>query len=108
MGLFSFLRKKKVEEKKIETVSLINFEQLESVEDSLLTKLATDIINGKPLVVNLEELDVDSANKAIAFLSGVIYAIEGYIYNIKEKVFMFGNSEVYEDGTVRKLIDDLI
>lgn len=108
MGLFSFLRKKKPAEEVTETVHRINFEELFEVDDHQLTKLATNIINGEPLIVNLESVDIDSANKAIAFLSGVIYAIEGFVLPIKEKVFLFGNSEVYDDGSVRKLVDDLI
>lgn len=107
MGLFSFLKKKKVEEKTVETVSKIQFEQLYDAEDTYLTKLATNVINGMPLIVNLESLSIDDANKVIAFLSGVVYAIEGEILNLKEKVFMFGNSEVYQDGTVKVLIDEI-
>lgn len=108
MGLFSFLRKKNRVEQVVETVQRINFEELYDVDDHNLTKLATSIINGEPLIVNLEKIDIDSANKVIAFLSGVIYAIEGYVLPIKEKVFLFGNSEVYDDGSVRKLVDELI
>jgi len=109
MGLFSFLRrcKRKEEKVEIETANKIMFKQLHDVNDSLLTKLATNIINGKPLIVNLESLDVDSANKAIAFLSGVIYAIEGEIESINEKIILFGNSEVYNDGSVKKLLESL-
>lgn len=109
MGLFSFLRrdKRKEEKSEIETANKIMFKQLHDVRDSLLTKLATNIINGKPLIVNLETLDVDSANKAIAFLSGVVYAIEGEIESISEKIILFGNSEVYEDGSVKKFLESL-
>lgn len=108
MGLFSFLRKeKKTEEIKKATAELIRFEQLDDAEDTVLTKLATDVINGFPLIVNFESLDIDSANKAIAFLSGIVYAIDGEILNIKEKVYLFGNFEVYLDGSVKKLLEEI-
>lgn len=109
MGLFSFLRRKKpkIKEEEIKTAKKIMFKQLHDVNDSLLAKLATNIINGKPLIVNLESLDIDSANKVIAFLSGVIYAIEGEIDTINEKVILFGNSEVYNDGSVEDLLANL-
>ncbi|VEU80826.1 cell division protein SepF [Haploplasma axanthum] len=109
MGLFSFFKKKPKEEaiKKQETVELIIFEQLEDADDTHLTRLATELINGKPLVINLEQLDIDGANKVIAFLSGVIYTIEGEISNIKEKIFLFGPTDVYTDGSVRKLLENL-
>jgi len=57
--------------------------------------------------INLETIDVDNANKVIAFLSGVVYAIEGETYVISEKIVLFGNSEVYDDGSVRKLLDEI-
>ncbi|HHT55966.1 MAG TPA: cell division protein SepF, partial [Acholeplasma sp.] len=65
------------------------------------------VINGNPLIINLETIDVDNANKVIAFLSGVVYAIEGETYVISEKIVLFGNSEVYDDGSVRKLLDEI-
>ena len=83
------------------------FEQLHEVKDSHITKLATNVINGNPLIINLETIDVDNANKVIAFLSGVVYAIEGETYVISEKIILFGNSEVYDDGSVRKLLDEI-
>lgn len=108
MGLFSFLRRKKEpEEKIIKTAKRVMFEQLHEVKDSHLTKLATNVINGNPLIINLESIDVDNANKVIAFLTGVVYAIEGETYVISEKIILFGNSEVYDDGSIRKLLDEI-
>lgn len=108
MGLFSFLRRKKQPEVKVTTTAKrVMFEQLHEVKDSHITKLATNVINGNPLIINLETIDVDNANKVIAFLSGVVYAIEGETYVISEKIVLFGNSEVYDDGSVRKLLDEI-
>lgn len=110
MGLFSFLKKNKTQEQPeqiIETAKRIKFEQLHEIDDSHLTKLATNIINGKPLIINFETLDIDEANKTIAFLSGVVYAIEGEIETIKEDIILFGNSEVYLDGSVKELLKNL-
>lgn len=109
MGVLDFFRKltSKDEEKVVETSTKIGFEELFDSDDTYLTKLATEIINGKPLIINLENLDIDNANKVIAFLSGVVYAIDGEIFNIRERIFLFGNSEVYTDGSVHKFLDDI-
>jgi|SRR5690554_157289 len=108
MGLFSFLRRKKESEKQeIKTANRVMFEQIHEVKDTHLTKLATNIINGDPLIINLESVPVDDANKAIAFLSGVIYAIEGEILTISEKIILFGNSNLYEDGSMQELLDEI-
>lgn len=108
MGLLAFFRRKKEVKETVESVSRIQFEKLEDADDTYLTKLATNMINGAPLIINLEDIDIDGANKVIAFLSGVVYAIEGEIYSIKDKVFLFGNSQVYNDGSIKKLIEELI
>lgn len=100
-------KKKKTEEVIIETAKRIIFDKLEEAKDSLLTKFASNIINGNPVIINLELLDIDSANKVIAFLSGAVYACEGYVKQINDAVFLFGNSEVYLDGSVNKLLAEI-
>ncbi len=86
----------------------IVFDNLESDNDNNLTSLADKMMNGNPLIINLELLDIDQANKVVAFLSGVIYAINGEIVNVKEKVFMFANSEVYQDGTIEEFLKEIV
>ncbi|MCR1809272.1 cell division protein SepF [Haploplasma modicum] len=108
MGFFSFLKKKPVEVvNQVEKSSLIVFEQLFEANDEYLTKLATDLINGKPLVINLEKLEIDDANKIIAFLSGVVYAINGEIIEISRTIFLFGDEDLFKDGSIKKFIDNL-
>jgi len=111
MGIFSKIFKKKKpaaeEEVVLETAKRILFDKLEEAKDNLLTKYASALINGNPVVLNLELLDIDSANKVIAFLSGAVYACEGYVHQINETVFLFGNSEVYTDGSVKKLLAEI-
>ena len=104
-----FRRKKKKDEvidKKLTSEKII-YDQLEEAKDQLLNRLATNIINGNPVILNMELLDIYSANKVIAFLSGAVYACEGYVHQISETNFLFGNSEVYIDGSVKKLLESI-
>ncbi|MBU1141702.1 MAG: cell division protein SepF [Firmicutes bacterium] len=112
MGLFSIGKKKKnlddvLEEKKIMSDQII-FEKLQNDDDVYLTGLADQMLDGHPLILNFEPLDIDQANKVIAFLSGVIYVIHGEIVNVKEKVFMFASSDVYEDGSMEDFLKDIV
>lgn len=102
-----FKRNKTNVEEVIKTSDTIVFQVLDDTTDEVLTKLATHIINSEPVIANLINLDIESANKAIAFLSGVVYAIDGEIVLIKEKIFMFADKEVYEDGSVKELLESL-
>jgi cell division inhibitor SepF len=112
MGLFSVNKKKKNQEieieEKLSMSDQIIFEKLSSDDDKYLIKLADQMIDGHPLILSFDTLDIDQANKAIAFLSGVVYAISGDILNVKEKVFMFANKDVYEDGTMEDFLKDIV
>ncbi|MBN3490386.1 cell division protein SepF [Acholeplasma equirhinis] len=96
MGLF---KKKQV---KVETLTAekIIMEQLNSDDDAYVTDLARQMMAGSPLILNFERLHIDRANKVIAFMSGVVYAISGHIVEINETTYLFGNQELYQDGSV--------
>lgn len=111
MGLFSVNKKKKekvVEEKVVSKSDQIIFEKLSSDDDLYLTGLADKLMSGMPLILNFEFLDIDQANKAIAFFSGIVYAIKGEIVNIQEKVFMFATKDVYDDGTMDDFLKEIV
>ena len=110
MGLFSKNKKNKndVILEKVSTYEKIIFESLKSDDDKYLTKLADLLMNGQPLILNFDELDIDQANKVIAFLSGIVYAVKGEILNVKEKVFMFALGDVYEDGSMDDFLKEIV
>ena len=111
MGLFSVNKKKKekvIEEKVIQKSEQIVFEKLSSDEDLYLTGLADLLIKGQPLILNFETLDIDQANKAVAFFSGIVYALSGEIVNIQEKVFMFATKDVYDDGSMEDFLKEIV
>ncbi len=90
------------------TYDKIIFEKLSSDDDHYLTNLADQMIAGAPLILNFEPLDIDQANKVIAFFSGVVYAITGEIVHIQEKVFLFANKDVYKDGTMEDFLKEIV
>lgn len=111
MGLFS--KSKKVDENPFDNKVILKADQIfyDSVrtdDDTYLTGLADKIKNGQPIIINLEDLDVDQANKIIAFLSGVVYALKGDIVNVKERVFMFASQDVYEDGSMEDFLKEIV
>jgi cell division inhibitor SepF len=110
MGLFSKNKKNKADVKteKVPTSEKIIFEKLKSDDDKYLTGLADQLMEGHPLILSFDELDIDQANKVIAFLSGIVYAIHGEILNVKEKVFMFASQEVYEDGSMDDFLKEIV
>lgn len=102
MGLFGRSKKKKKQKNQIDisTADRILMEQLKNDDDAYITTLAKQMIQGAPLILNFDALHIDRANKAIAFMSGVVYAIDGHIVEINETTYLFGNKFVYDDQTV--------
>lgn len=106
MGLF----KKKKEERTYEPPkrSLVQFIQLRSAEDAVLTKIGKDIKKGIPVILNFQHLSIDEANKSIAFLSGVVYCLDGVILQFdSHKGILFADSHVYSDGSMKELIREI-
>lgn len=62
--------------------------------------LADQIMEGTPLVINFEEVDVSLANQIISFLSGIIYVVDGINLQMQKKVFLFSRNENLEDGSI--------
>lgn len=96
MGLFS--KKKKIEI--VPTSDLLIMEQLKNDDDKHITELAKKMMDGVPLILNFEGLHIDRANKVIAFITGVVYAVSGHIVEINETTYLFGNQDLYNDGSI--------
>lgn len=65
---------------KVVVVQPETFEDSKEIADHLKTK--------KPIVVNLEKIDADVAQKIINFLSGAVYALDGNIQKISSGIFL--------------------
>lgn len=68
--------------------------------------LADTLLKGDPLVLNFEAHDVVASNQFILFLSGVIYAFDGQVEKIKEKILIFASKEDFKDKALRRFIND--
>ena len=74
------------------------FDRVEFVmmdKDIDVLKLANQLLYGTPLIVNFESFNEVEANKVITFLSGVTFAIDGEIEEIREKVKSVKYSVLY-------------
>lgn len=110
MGLFSKKSQKNDKQltPELSTYDRLIFEKLTSDEDHYLISLVDKMMKGAPLILNFDDLNIDQANKVIAFFSGVVYAIKGEIVHIQEKVFLFANQDVYKDGTIEEFLKEIV
>ncbi len=73
-------------------------------EDIDVFELADKLMMRKPLILNFEDFDAIESNRFIVFLSGVIYALDGDVEVIKDKIMAFATKEDFKDSSLRKFI----
>lgn len=101
-------RRKKKKESITNTADNIIIKQLETDDDAYIIDLVDQMVLGSPLILNFDLLHVDAANKVLAFITGVIYAIDGHYQLIKDNIYLFGNKELYIDNSINKWLSDNI
>ena len=52
------------------------------------TEIAGHLKEKKPVVVNLEKLDKDTARKIVDFLSGAVYALDGSMQKVSNGILL--------------------
>ena len=64
------------------------------------SKLVDSLKSRKPIIVNLEKLDSDTARKIFDFLGGATYALNGNVQKIANNIFVFApeNVAIFADG----------
>ena len=67
-----------------------------SFQDS--RKAASDLVASKAVIVNLEELDKDSARRMVDFLSGVVFAMDGDVQKIAQSAYVFCPPNMFISG----------
>ncbi|MDR0357764.1 MAG: cell division protein SepF, partial [Clostridiales Family XIII bacterium] len=52
-------------------------------------KLVDSLKSRKPVIINLEKMETDTARKIFDFLSGATYALNGNVQKIANNIFVF-------------------
>ncbi len=56
--------------------------------------------NRKPIIVNLESLELDIAQRILDFISGAVYSLDGNIHKISKGIFILAPTDVDISGNV--------
>lgn len=108
MGLFK--RKDKTTEYSTHAL-LTAFDQMEyfivtSRSNDELFKLADTVLNGKPVLANFDKVSVSDCNYILAFMSGLVYAKDGEVVKVGERLFLFARREEFLDGSLKEYVED--
>ena len=63
-------------------------------------KLVDSLKSRKPVIVNLERLESDTARKIFDFLSGATYALNGNVQKVANNIFVFAPENVDINSSV--------
>ncbi len=70
----------------------LSFDDTQNIIDNLKSR--------KPVVVNLDSLDVDLAQRVLDFMSGAVYSLDGTIQKISRGIFILAPSNVDIVGNI--------
>ncbi len=64
------------------------------------SKLVDSLKSRKPIIVNLEKLESDTARKIFDFLGGATYALNGNVQKVANNIFVFApeNVAIFAEG----------
>ena len=64
------------------------------------SRLVDNLRSRKPVIVNLEKLDSETARKIFDFLGGATYALNGNVQKVANNIFIFApeNVAIFADG----------
>lgn len=101
MGIFS--KKNKIEATNVE------FDQLKffRVTDSkMIYDYADMIMRRLPIVLNFTDCLISEANEVLVFLTGVLYACDGEIIKIQDKIYLMAQKSDLLGPTLTKFVND--
>ncbi|MEW6661623.1 MAG: cell division protein SepF [Bacillota bacterium] len=75
---------------KLVVVKPVVFEQVQVISDHLKSR--------RPVIINLEDTEKDTAKRILDFVSGTAYALNGSMQKVSQSIFLFVPSNVEVSG----------
>lgn len=108
MGLFK--KKKTVDFKGQpslrESKDKIEFFKITERNEEILLRMCDLLKEGRPVLANFDTLVAVDCNFMLAFLSGCVYALDGEVIQMQERLFLFAGGNELIDGSVREWVEE--
>jgi cell division inhibitor SepF len=98
-----------LKKKNPEPISDIGFEALKFFRVSDTSKIydyAEEIMHRIPVVLNLSDCLITEANEVLLFLTGVLYACDGEIVKIQDKIYLMAQKNDLNGPTLKRFISE--
>ena len=67
--------------------------------------VAQNLLNNKAVVINFSRMEDDSARRIVDFITGTVYALNGEIQRIGDRIFLATPPKFVTDGKISDLVD---
>jgi len=101
MGLFSKNKKIEATDVDFDTLKFYRVTDSKSIYD-----YADMIMRRLPIVLNLTDCLISEANEVLLFLTGVLYACDGEIVKIQDKIYLLAQKSDLLGPTLTRFIND--
>ncbi len=101
MGIF---RKKQVEP--VTDVDFADLKFYRVYDSSGIYDYAEMLMHRLPIVLNFTDCLITEANEVLLFLSGVLYACDGEVVKIQDKIYLMAQKSDLNGPTLQKFIHD--
>jgi cell division inhibitor SepF len=68
-------------------------------------EVAQNLLNNKAVIINFSRMEDSSARRIVDFITGTVYALNGEIQRIGDKIFLATPPKFVTDGKITELID---
>lgn len=67
--------------------------------------VAQNLLSNKAVIINFSRMDDSSARRIVDFITGTVYALNGEIQRIGDKIFLATPPKFVTDGKISDLVD---
>ncbi|MBN2261010.1 MAG: cell division protein SepF [Clostridiales bacterium] len=103
-----FLNKKFYDEPKVNSMdrdsSKFNVTIIKPEDFNESANVVNNLKNRKPVIINLESLDIEIARKVFDFCSGALYALNGKIFKVSKNIFLLAPENVDISGNLKNTV----
>lgn len=68
-------------------------------------EVAQNLLNNKAVIINFSRMDDSSARRVVDFITGTVYALNGEIQRVGDKIFLATPPKFETDGKITELMD---
>ena len=97
---------KKKEEQPISDIGFDSLKFYRVSDSSKIYDYAEEIMHRVPIVLNLSDCLITEANEVLLFLTGVLYACDGEIVKIQDKIYLMAQKNDLNGPTLKKFISE--